>query len=173
MNEAAGSSIQQEGKEEKAEEERSSIFPPSFLRRGSSESLRSSLQGSVGWMQGITLEDVQDIVKKLDIDRDGGIQIKELELGYVAMKLLSKEERLYRAFKVCDLNNDGMVSLQELEEVLRQKNLLGDTPLGEILAEVDVDGNGVIDYEEFIKAMEVGFVEDMESFQSPKAGSGR
>ena len=58
------------------------------------------------------------------------------------------------AFAIFDKNNDGSISAQELGEVMRS---MGQTPtdaeLQQMINEVDADGNGTIDFAEFVTLM--------------------
>jgi calmodulin len=59
----------------------------------------------------------------------------------------------YRAsFKIFDKDEDGKISTKELKSVLNQ---LGKTPsqqeLDDIISEFDQDGNGTIEFEEFVQ----------------------
>jgi len=60
------------------------------------------------------------------------------------------EEEMQRIFKQFDANNDGKISSAELGEALRT---LGSTTPDEIhtmMAELDTDGDGYIDFGEFV-----------------------
>ena len=54
------------------------------------------------------------------------------------------------AFNLFDKNGDGTITVKELGTVMRQ---LGQNPtneeLGDMINEVDIDGNGTLDFEEF------------------------
>ncbi|KAF0910318.1 hypothetical protein E2562_001498 [Oryza meyeriana var. granulata] len=63
-------------------------------------------------------------------------------------------EQLKEVFALFDKNNDGIVTSQELGEVLSS---LGqnhtEAELQNMIREVDADGNGVIDFHEFLNLM--------------------
>jgi calmodulin len=58
------------------------------------------------------------------------------------------------AFEIFDKNKDGYITIKELGEIMKN---LGQTPteaeLTDMINEVDVDGNGNIDFKEFIGLM--------------------
>ena len=61
---------------------------------------------------------------------------------------------LKEAFRLFDINEDGFVSSDELVKVMRK---LGHHPteseVEEMIGDVDLDGNGVIDFAEFVSMM--------------------
>ena len=63
-------------------------------------------------------------------------------------------EEFKEAFSLFDKDGDGTVSTNELGQVMRT---LGQNPteaeLNDMIKEVDVDGNGEIDFEEFVGLM--------------------
>jgi len=92
-------------------------------------------------------EEVEMIFRAADIDDDGAISYHELMMTYTARKLNSKEERLWDSFCKLDLNGDGRISLDELRTVLKDED---EKKVVDIIAEVDKDNNGSVDYEEFL-----------------------
>jgi calmodulin len=58
------------------------------------------------------------------------------------------------AFEIFDKNKDGFITVKELGEIMKN---LGQTPteaeLTDMINEVDIDGNGNIDFKEFIGLM--------------------
>ncbi|KAJ3676571.1 hypothetical protein LUZ60_003983 [Juncus effusus] len=63
-------------------------------------------------------------------------------------------EELKEAFRVFDKDQNGFISAAELRHVminLREK--LTDEEVDEMIREADVDGDGQINYEEFVKVM--------------------
>ena len=64
------------------------------------------------------------------------------------------QEELKSAFDLFDKNKDGILSTAELGSVLKNIGLSPtEEELNDIINEVDMDGNGTIDYDEFLKLL--------------------
>ena len=70
-------------------------------------------------------------------------------------KKLLTDEKLKAAFSLFDMNGDGDIEAKELQEIIGENNDIEDNNVwAKMIAEVDLDGNGVIDFEEFKEMME-------------------
>ncbi|EZG72286.1 calmodulin [Gregarina niphandrodes] len=108
---------------------------------------------SVG--QNPTEADLQEMVAEVDENRTGVIRFKDfLNLMVRKMRETDTEEELIEAFQVFDREGNGLITAQELRHVLTQ---LGEKLSPEeadlMISEADVDGDGQINYEEFVKMM--------------------
>merc|ERR1711904_649212 len=90
-----------------------------------------------------------------DKDGDGTIDFPEfLSLMARKMKDTDTEEGLIGAFKVFDRDGNGFISAAELRHVMTNLGeKLTDEEVDEMIREADVDGDGQINYEEFVKMM--------------------
>jgi Ca2+-binding EF-hand superfamily protein len=68
-------------------------------------------------------------------------------------KLLSTE-KLRAAFSLFDKDNSGSISGEEVKEILCSGQKIDDKVWEEVIREVDSDGNGEIDFEEFTTMMQ-------------------
>ena len=97
--------------------------------------------------------ELQDMINEVDIDGNGTIDFKEF-LGLMARKMrdADTEEELIEAFKVFDRDGNGLISGNELQHVM---NSLGENisqdEVEEMIKEADLDGDGYINYEEFVR----------------------
>ena len=97
----------------------------------------------------ITKEEVDKIFSKIDYDNNGTISFDEFLKAAIDKKKLLTEEKLKAAFSLFDMNGDGDIEAKELQEVMGENNDIGENVWAKMIEEVDLDGNGVIDFEEF------------------------
>ena len=108
-----------------------------------------SIMGSLG--HNASDEELESMIKEVDADGDGFIDLKEfIELNTADIDSEEGLENLREAFSVFDIDKNGSITAEELQNVL--------TSLGEesTLAEcrkmingVDADGDGMISFDEF------------------------
>jgi len=105
-----------------------------------------------------------------DYHRDGIIELREALVGMVLLLSGSQEERLEFVFSMMDQDESGKISRGEIEEFLMwiargkvtksKVESLGSS----LMSEVDLDGNGVVDYIEFMtwsgKDTVLGWIDD-------------
>ena len=97
----------------------------------------------------ITKEEVEQIFSNIDYDNNGTISFDEFLKAAIDKKKLLTEEKLKAAFALFDMNGDGDIEAKELQEVMGENNDIQGDIWAKMIAEVDLDGNGVIDFEEF------------------------
>ena len=99
--------------------------------------------------------DLSDLLKSADVDGSGGIEYEEFLAATMSRSKLEKEEYLYKAFLHFDTNKDGKLSVDEITAAIGGLGL-GDGSQDEalaVIAECDKDGDGEVDYDEFIAMM--------------------
>jgi len=81
----------------------------------------------------------------------------ESRLKKVALRIISKHltdeqiGKLKSTFEELDADHSGTITLQELEDGIQDAGI-GDMDLQQLMADLDADGNGQIDYAEFLAA---------------------
>ena len=101
----------------------------------------------------VTHEEVDKIFGNIDYDNNGTISFDEFVKAAIDKKKLLTEEKLKAAFALFDRNGDGDIEAKELKEVIGDDNNNEDNIWDQMIKEVDLDGNGVIDFEEFKEMM--------------------
>lgn len=106
--------------------------------------------------QNLTEAELQDVVKQIGTDGEGGIEFSDL-LALMMKNTMSSavgELELFQQFKAFDRDGNGYISPQELHHVMAN---LGDDltakEIDEMVREADVDGDGRISWEEFKNLM--------------------
>ena len=96
--------------------------------------------------------DVFNLFKTLDADKNGRIDYTEFLAATLDKKTYLKKERLFEAFCVFDKDNSGHISKQEIMEVLKTEKSQ-EKEIDKYIKAADKNGDGVIDYREFLEHM--------------------
>lgn len=91
--------------------------------------------------------ELRDMIKEVDVDLSGTIDFEEFKALLVSQQG-DRDSRLKLAFSVFDENGSGQITADEMRSVMSTFGLT-DKELDEIVQEVDHDGDGAIDFEEF------------------------
>ena len=95
------------------------------------------------------------MINEVDMDGNGTIDFPEfLSLMARKMKETDTEEELMEAFRVFDRDCNGFISAAELRHVMANLGeKLSEEEIDEMIKEADLDGDGAINYEEFVRMM--------------------
>ena len=101
--------------------------------------------------------DWQKLVECIDMNNDGQVEWDEFMTAATnRYRLIMDEDNLRTAFDILDKDGNGQITLDELQECFQMSNLdecvhqgQGSGLWKKMMAEIDQDGDGNIDFEEF------------------------
>jgi len=100
--------------------------------------------------------DLKSLMMEMDSDGSGTIDYTEFLAATLDKKQYEQENICWAAFQVFDADGSGSISKAELEQVLASGQLaevMGSQAVNRVLKECDSDGDGQIDFGEFMKMM--------------------
>ncbi|EOA19331.1 hypothetical protein CARUB_v10003659mg [Capsella rubella] len=107
--------------------------------------------------------ELTQIIQKIDVNGDGCVDIEEFGELYKTIMVGDEdevgEEDMKEAFNVFDRNGDGFITVDELKAVLSSLGLKQGKTLEDcrkMIMQVDVDGDGRVNYMEFRQMMKKG-----------------
>jgi calmodulin len=117
----------------------------------------TSLLGTVMKNLGHNLkpEQLEECIEAVDGDGSGFIDFDEfLALMAKKTKEAEDEQELREAFRVFDKNNRGVIDVSDLKIIFNALDPdMPEEEIDQIIQEVDEDGSGTVDFEEFLKLM--------------------
>lgn len=105
-------------------------------------------------------DEIATLFQNMDVDNSGSIGYSEFIAATLEQKNYMKQDMYWEAFRVFDLDGNGRITVDEFEQIMQDDGNAALSKLGnakEIVAmfkEADADGDGEIDFQEFVKMME-------------------
>lgn len=93
------------------------------------------------------------MIKHVDLDGNGVIDYTEFVMATMNEKNMISNEKLQQAFRMFDKDNSGTISPDEIREVLGFDSNISKDSIDQIIKEVDENGDGEIQFEEFVHMM--------------------
>ncbi|KAL1498073.1 hypothetical protein ABEB36_008930 [Hypothenemus hampei] len=98
-----------------------------------------------------------------EVDEDGSGELEFEEFVTLASRFMVEEDaeamqqELKEAFRLYDKEGNGYITTSTLKEILKElDDKLTSDELDMIIAEIDTDGSGTVDYDEFMEVMTGG-----------------
>jgi len=101
----------------------------------------------------ISESEIRQLMEAADVDGNGTIDYAEFISATMHLNRLEKEDHILKAFEYFDKDHSGYITVDELEEALKKYDMGDDKTIKEIIAEVDTDHDGRINYQEFVAMM--------------------
>jgi len=103
-------------------------------------------------------DELEAKIEEVDTEKAGKVSFDQFCL--VVMPFIEEDddeamaEELKEAFRLYDKGGDGYITTQVLKEILRElDNKLNDEDLDGMIEEIDEDGSGTVDFDEFMEMM--------------------
>ena len=105
--------------------------------------------------QSPTEEELQEMIDEVDANGNGTIEFSEFINKMAGKMTFSPSEKdTYDAFRVFDKDGNGFISPTELRYVMTKMGQeLTDEEVDQMIQEADLDGDGQVNYREFVKMM--------------------
>ncbi|CAN1789781.1 Calcium-dependent protein kinase 9 [Linum perenne] len=100
--------------------------------------------------------EVKQLMEAADVDGNGTIDYIEFITATMHRHRLERDEHLFKAFQYFDKDSSGFITKDELEMAIKDHGIADDQTIREIIAEVDTDHDGRINYDEFCAMMRSG-----------------
>lgn len=97
-------------------------------------------------------EEILSLFKGIDTNNSQKIEYTEFISAAIENNEFLKEEKLYDVFKILDKDKNGKISKSELKKALNDEDI-DEEELNKFIIKFDLNGDGEIDYDEFISNM--------------------
>ncbi|KAG2499977.1 hypothetical protein HYH03_002262 [Edaphochlamys debaryana] len=106
--------------------------------------------------QNPTEKELQAMIREVDTDGNGTVDFNEFckLMENRQLQTQDQEEMLREAFKMFDRDGNGQINASELRHVMTNLGeALTDEEVDAMIREADVDADGSVNYEEFVRMM--------------------
>ncbi|CAE8609388.1 unnamed protein product [Polarella glacialis] len=106
---------------------------------------------------GFKPEDLEALSAGLDSDGSGSIDYTEFLAAAIDKQTYTQRDILWSSFRTLDVDGSGTIDKQELKKFLTTGDAkipsMNDAKIMSMISETDVNGDGLIDFEEFVAMM--------------------
>lgn len=109
-------------------------------------------------------EQIANLMASADTDKSGEINYTEFIAATIDANVFMRDDYLRSAFNMFDKDGSGKIDNSEVAELLLGEelgNLVSKAAIEEALAEIDENGDGEIDFDEFMLMMKKATANDM------------
>ncbi|KAK9498090.1 hypothetical protein O3M35_003972 [Rhynocoris fuscipes] len=127
--------------------------------------IEANMVGTILQMLGHEVSDakLKEIIEEVDADGSGQLEFEEfvsLAAGFLSedeMDAEAMQQELREAFRLYDKEGNGYITTAVLREILKElDDKLTAQELDMMIQEIDTDGSGTVDFDEFMEVMTGG-----------------
>ena len=100
----------------------------------------------------ITSKEIEEIFKSIDTNNSKRIEYTEFISSMIEESNYCKEEKLIEIFRLLDRDGSGKISKDEIKKALNDEKIR-EEDLNNFIKKSDLNGDGEIDYYEFVSCM--------------------
>jgi calcium-dependent protein kinase len=100
-----------------------------------------------------SVEDIEDIIQRCDADGSGFIDYSEFLTATINWREALSRERLEAAFKAYDIDGSGKITVEEIKLFIGGNDNIEEGEWRQVLEGVDQNGDGEVDFDEFLDLM--------------------
>ncbi|GAH07841.1 unnamed protein product, partial [marine sediment metagenome] len=127
-----------------------------FDKNGDGKICRSELASVIRCLgKNPTESQLNQIMSEADTDENGFIDFTEfVRMIQNKLNYTDTEKQFIESFKLFDMDGNGYISTKELKHIMTSfGDKLTEEEANEMLRNADIDGDGLINYEEYVKMM--------------------
>jgi len=120
----------------------------------SRKELTEGLQSQAKALPGMNPKEL-DKLMAIDSDGSGSIDYTEFLAAAIDRQTYQQRDVIWSAFRTFDIDGNGKINKQELKNIMESNanQVLDEAKLKALITEADKDGDGLIDFEEFMAMM--------------------
>ena len=100
-------------------------------------------------------EEIRKKFLEIDVDRNNKIDFTEFLAANMSKSIYKNKEKLRVAFDIFDTDKNGIISKEDIINILKMENLYDAKKLvSDLIEPNDINHDGKIDFEEFCKLMD-------------------
>jgi len=118
---------------------------------------------------------LEEVMRSVDSNGSGSLDYTEFLAATIDQKLCARRDIIQSAFRTFDLDGDGRITREELQQVLSSDDIdHSPSPMRvqRMVDEADANGDGCIDFEEFFALMSAGVAADSTNLDDRASAAG-
>lgn len=94
-------------------------------------------------------QEVEDLMNKIDANKNKGIDYTEFVAAAINRESLLNEDKILKCFRQFDKDSNGKISVQEFKQIFKGDNVVDEAVWKKLIKDIDLNEDGEIEYDEF------------------------